>query len=67
MRAFGTFTADLEDLRDWLVEHKVSHVAMESTGVFWIPVWNGDSDDVDQSFRSDTDQNGAKRRRALSV
>ena len=39
-RAFGTFTADLEDLRDWLVEHKVSHVAMESTGVFWIPVWN---------------------------
>ena len=25
---------------DWLREHKVSHVAMESTGVFWIPVWN---------------------------
>jgi hypothetical protein len=30
----------LEGLRDWLREHKVSHVAMESTGVFWIPVWN---------------------------
>jgi hypothetical protein len=27
----------------------------------------GDSDDVDQSFRSDADQRGAKRRRALSV
>ena len=40
MRTFGTFTEDLEGLRDWLQEHKVSHVAMESTGVFWIPVWN---------------------------
>ncbi len=40
MRTFGTFTEDLEGLRDWLREHKVSHVAMESTGVFWIPVWN---------------------------
>ena len=39
-RTFGTFTADLEALRDWLLKHKVSHVAMESTGVFWIPVWN---------------------------
>lgn len=39
-RTFGTFTADLEGLRDWLVEHKVNQVAMESTGVFWIPVWN---------------------------
>lgn len=39
-RTFGTFTADLEDLRDWLSKHRVSHVAMESTGVFWIPVWN---------------------------
>jgi transposase len=37
---FGTFTRDLERLRDWLAEHKVSEVAMESTGVFWIPVWN---------------------------
>jgi len=32
--------ADLEGLRDWLRERKVSHVAMDSTGVFWIPVWN---------------------------
>ena len=37
---FGTFTADLEHLREWLEKHKVSHVALESTGVFWIPVWN---------------------------
>jgi transposase len=37
---FGTFTADLERLCHWLEKHQVSHVAMESTGVFWIPVWN---------------------------
>jgi transposase len=39
-RRFGTFTAELECLRDWLREHRVTQVAMESTGVFWIPVWN---------------------------
>jgi transposase len=37
---FGTFTADLEHLRERLEKHEVSHVALESTGVFWIPVWN---------------------------
>jgi len=37
---FGTFTAELEHLRAWLEKHKVTHVALESTGVFWIPVWN---------------------------
>ena len=37
---FGTFTAELEQLRAWLEKHKVTHVALESTGVFWIPVWN---------------------------
>jgi len=37
---FGTTTQELECLRDWLKEHRVKHVAMESTGVYWIPVWN---------------------------
>lgn len=37
---FGTFTEDLEHLRQWLRQHKVKQVAMESTGVYWIPVWN---------------------------
>lgn len=37
---FGTFTDELVRLRDWLREHKVREVAMESTGVYWIPVWN---------------------------
>ena len=35
---FGTFTRDLESLRDWLRKHQVQQVAMESTGVYWIPV-----------------------------
>lgn len=37
---FGTFTQDLERLAAWLRERKVRQVAMESTGVYWIPVWN---------------------------
>ncbi len=37
---YGTFTADLERMREFLREHKVHRVIMESTGVYWIPVWN---------------------------
>lgn len=37
---FQTFSQDLERLRDWLRQHKVKNVALESTGVYWIPVWN---------------------------
>ncbi len=37
---FGTFTQDLERMATWLKAHKVKQVAMESTGVYWIPVWN---------------------------
>jgi transposase len=40
LRRFGTMTADLLELRQWLVELKVTHVAMESTGVYWQPVFN---------------------------
>ncbi|MBV9265800.1 MAG: IS110 family transposase [Acidobacteriaceae bacterium] len=39
-RTFGTFTKDLHRLRLWLHACKVTHVAMESTGVYWKPVWN---------------------------
>ena len=39
-RTFGTMTRDLLALGDWLVEGGVSHVAMESTGVYWKPVYN---------------------------
>lgn len=39
-RRFGTFTEDLLKLNEWLRECGVTHVAMESTGVYWKPVWN---------------------------
>lgn len=40
VRTFGTMTADLLALGDWLQLHGVTHVAMESTGVLWRPVFN---------------------------
>ncbi len=40
LRTFGTMTADLLALRDWLDGHGVTQVAMESTGVYWRPVYN---------------------------
>jgi len=39
VRAFGTFTQDLHDLADWLRSSGVTSVAMESTGVYWIPAF----------------------------
>lgn len=39
VRAFRTFTTDLYRLADWLVQCGVKTVAMESTGVYWIPVY----------------------------
>ncbi len=39
-KSFGTMTADLLKLSDWLLEHGVTHVAMESTGEYWKPVFN---------------------------
>lgn len=38
-RTFGTMTPDLLALRDWLQAHGVTHVAMESTGVYWRPIY----------------------------
>jgi transposase len=39
-RTFGTLTGDLQALSKWLRELEVKHVAMESTGVYWKPVYN---------------------------
>lgn len=39
-RTFGTFTCDLEILKTWLQENHITHLAMESTGVYWKPVYN---------------------------
>lgn len=39
VRTFRTVTPELEELRAWLVECGVTHVGMESTGVYWMPVY----------------------------
>lgn len=39
VRTFGTMTAELQQLRDWLQSAGCTHVAMESTGVYWMPVY----------------------------
>jgi len=40
IRTFGTTTDQLEALAEWLLAQKVTHAVMESTGVFWKPVFN---------------------------
>ena len=40
IREFGTMTEDLLALSDWLTALRVTHVAMESTGVYWKPIYN---------------------------
>jgi transposase len=40
IRSFETLTGDLLELSDWLLTQGVTHVALESTGVYWQPIWN---------------------------
>ncbi len=40
VRTFGTFTHEVLALADWLAEQEVTHIALESTGVYWKPIWN---------------------------
>lgn len=39
IREFGTLTPNLDLLRDWLVEESAVSVAMESTSIYWKPIW----------------------------
>jgi len=40
VRTFGTTTADILELLDWIDTQQVSHLALESTGIFWRPLYN---------------------------
>jgi transposase len=40
VRSFGTSTRELLALADWLLAERISVLAMESTGVYWKPLWN---------------------------
>jgi len=39
-RSYDAYTSSIEELRDWLKSNNITHVAMESTGVYWKPVYN---------------------------
>lgn len=39
-RTYSTMTKELLSLSDWMASEGVTHVAMESTGVYWKPIWN---------------------------
>lgn len=40
VRTFGMTTSELLVLSDWLSSHGCTHVTMESTGIYWKPVWH---------------------------
>ena len=50
LETFPTTTAGLLRLADWLTEHEVTHAVMESTGVYWKPVWHVLEGHVDLSL-----------------
>jgi transposase len=39
IRSYGTTTTQLEEMRNWLLQAGCTHVGMESTGVYWVPVY----------------------------
>lgn len=38
-RVFGISTSQVLEMSDWLGQQEISHIAMESTGTYWRPVW----------------------------
>ena len=44
-KSYSTFTSSLIKLKEWLIKHGITHIAMESTGVFWKPIFNVLGDD----------------------
>ena len=40
VQVFGTFTSQVKELIHWLHQHSVKRIALESTGIYWVPVWN---------------------------
>jgi transposase len=47
IRTFSTMTSDLEDLKSWLKVYEVTTIAMESTGIYWKPIFNIMEDEFD--------------------
>jgi len=40
VQVFGTFTGQIAQLIEWLEQNQVKRIALESTGIYWVPVWN---------------------------
>ena len=49
-KSFSTINSDLQKFHDWLIENNCKHVCMESTGKYWIPVFNYLENDIDVSL-----------------
>ncbi len=39
-QTYSGFTESIESMREWLKENKITHIAMESTGIYWKPIYN---------------------------
>jgi len=63
VRRFGCFTADLREMAQWLVEKGVRSVAMQSTGVYWMPVFEGTGFNR-ENRRNDQDRGDRQKRSA---
>lgn len=46
-KSFSTINSDIQIFHDWLIENNCKHVCMESTGKYWIPIFNYLEDDID--------------------
>ena len=46
-KSFSTINSDIQKFHDWLVENDCYHVCMESTGKYWIPIFNYLENDID--------------------
>lgn len=47
IRTFSTFTCDIEELANWLKSLEIRHIAVESTGIYWKPIFNVVEEDFD--------------------
>jgi transposase len=63
IRTFSTMTKDLLRLRDWLTQEGCTHVAIESTGVYWRPVFNILEGSLDVILTNARDAKGFKARK----
>ena len=46
-KSFSTINSDIQRFHDWLIENNCYHVCMESTGKYWIPIFNYLENDID--------------------